>query len=96
MQVRNFVGLSRGMMQMKNRDQLRESAEARFKKAEIKLKDRNKATAEYEAAGLAVTANTARLRELRLARDAADAEAARAEPAKPLPTNKRKSRKASA
>ena len=45
-------------------------AEALFKKEE-RLRDGQKAMAEYEAAQLAVREKTARLRALRLARDAA-------------------------
>ena len=92
MPVRGFVGLSKGAMSMKNRDQVRESAESKFKKAEVQVLDRQKATAEYEAVRRAVNANTARLKELRLARDAAG-DASLAKPARALPVKKRKSRK---
>ena len=47
----------------------RDRAEAIFKKKQERLLDGQKATAEYEAAGLATREKTARLRALRLARD---------------------------
>ncbi len=89
-----FVGLSRGAMSMSSRDRLRESAEAKFKKAEVQLQDRQKATTEYEASRRAVDANMARLRELRLARDAAGGAAPAAKLTKVLAAKKRKPRKA--
>jgi transcription elongation GreA/GreB family factor len=50
---------------------VREMAEAKFKKKEMQALDARKATAEYDAARRALSENTARLRALRLARDAA-------------------------
>jgi hypothetical protein len=51
--------------------QARDRAEAIFKKKQERLRDGQKATAEYEAARLATREKTARLRALRLARDVA-------------------------
>jgi hypothetical protein len=51
--------------------QARDRAEAIFKKKQERLRDGQKATAEYEAARLATREKTARLRALRLARDIA-------------------------
>jgi hypothetical protein len=51
--------------------QARDRAEAIFKKKEERLRDGQKAMAEYEAARLAMREKTARLRALRLARDIA-------------------------
>jgi hypothetical protein len=51
--------------------QPRDRAEAIFKKKQERLLDGQKATAEYEAARLAMREKTARLRALRLARDVA-------------------------
>jgi hypothetical protein len=56
---------------MKNSDEARSLAEARFKKKEKQMLEGEKAMAEYKANRLAVRAKTARLRALRLARDAA-------------------------
>ena len=56
---------------MKNNDQARNTAEARFKKKEQQRSEAKKAMSEYEAASRAEDAKTARLRALRLARDAA-------------------------
>ena len=52
-------------------NQTRDRAEAIFKKKQERLLDGQKATAEYEAARLAMREKTERLRALRLARDAA-------------------------
>lgn len=52
------------------RKDIRGRAEAKFKKAQIALREGAKARAEYETRALAIRANTARLRSLRLARDA--------------------------
>jgi hypothetical protein len=60
---------------MKNSDQARNTAEARFKKKEQQRSEAKKAMSEYEAANRAEDAKTARLRALRLARDAAIASA---------------------
>jgi hypothetical protein len=51
--------------------QARDRAEAIFKKKQERLLDGQKATAEYEAACLAMREKTARLKALRLARDIA-------------------------
>jgi hypothetical protein len=51
-------------------DRVRKRAEAAFKQEE-RLRNGQKAMAEYEANRIAVRENTARLRALRLARDAA-------------------------
>ena len=51
--------------------QARDRAEAIFKKKEERRLDNQKATAEYEAARLAMREKTARLKALRLARDLA-------------------------
>ena len=51
--------------------QARDRAEAIFKKKEERRLEGQKATAEYEAARLAMHEKTARLRALRLARDIA-------------------------
>jgi hypothetical protein len=53
-----------------NANQARDRAEAIFKKEE-RLRERQKAMAEYEADRLATREKTARLRALRLARDIA-------------------------
>jgi hypothetical protein len=52
-----------------NANQARDRAEAIFKKKEERLREGQKAMAEYEAARLATREKTARLRALRLARD---------------------------
>jgi hypothetical protein len=51
--------------------QARDRAEAIFKKKQERLRDGQKAMAEYEATCLATREKTARLRALRLARDVA-------------------------
>jgi hypothetical protein len=51
--------------------ELRQNAEAKFKKKELQRLDGCVAMAEYEAASRATLEKTARLRALRLARDAA-------------------------
>jgi hypothetical protein len=56
---------------MKNSEDARRFAEAKFKKKEQQAIDGQKAMAEYKANRLAVREKTARLRALRLARDAA-------------------------
>jgi hypothetical protein len=56
---------------MTKANRLREAAESKFKKKELRV---NAAMAECEAASVAVAEKTARLRTLRLARDAAVAE----------------------
>jgi hypothetical protein len=63
---------------MKNRDDARNSAEARFKKKETQRLEGRKAMAEYLAAQRSVDAKSARLRALRLARDRAEQDAAKA------------------
>jgi len=50
-----------------NAQQLRDRAEAAFKKKEMQLRDGEKAMAEYRAKSLAVSDRTARLKALRLA-----------------------------
>jgi hypothetical protein len=52
-------------------DQIKDGAEAAFKKKQERLKDGEQAMAQYEADRRAVLEKTARLRALRLARDAA-------------------------
>jgi len=52
-------------------DQVRERAEALFKKKQQQLQDGEQAMAEYQAERRAIIEKTARLRALRLARDAA-------------------------
>jgi hypothetical protein len=54
-----------------NANQARDRAEAIFKKKEERLREGEKAMAEYEAARLATREKTTRLRALRLARDIA-------------------------
>ena len=56
---------------MTKANRLREAAESKFKKKELRV---DAAMAEHEAASVAVAEKTARLRTLRLARDAAVAE----------------------
>jgi hypothetical protein len=51
-------------------------AEAKFKRRQDQARDGVKATAEYEAAAVAMREKTARLRALRLAKEAADEKAA--------------------
>ena len=55
-----------------NSQQTHDRAEAAFKKQEIRLREGQKAMAEYHAERLAISDRTARLKTLRLARDAAD------------------------
>jgi hypothetical protein len=54
-----------------NAKQVRDRAEAAFKKKERQQREGRQAMAEYEAARAATLEKTARLRALRLARDAA-------------------------
>lgn len=54
-----------------NAKQARDRAEAIFEKKEERLREGQKAMAEYEAVRLATREKTARLRALRLARDVA-------------------------
>lgn len=56
--------------------ELRQNAEAKFKKRELQRLDGCAAMAEYEAASRATTEKTERLRALRLARDTLAAPAA--------------------
>jgi hypothetical protein len=70
-----------------NSQQVRERAEANFKKKEIQMRESRKALVEYNAAGLAVFEKTARLRALRLARDAAEVARVKIKPIN-LPANK--------
>ena len=64
----------------KNQKEVKDKAEASFKRKEIQAREGVKAMADYQADQVAVRAKTARLRELRLAKEeadrAADAEAA--------------------
>ncbi|HLL26045.1 MAG TPA: hypothetical protein VKT73_00115 [Xanthobacteraceae bacterium] len=62
---------------MKNRENVRNSAEEKFKKKETHRLEGQKAMAEYLAVQRSVDANTARLRALRLARDSAEKDAAK-------------------
>jgi hypothetical protein len=55
--------------------QAQTEAEAKFKRRQDQARDGVKATAEYEAAAVAMREKTARLRALRLAKEAADAKA---------------------
>ena len=68
--MNHFARPSGAALSMNNRDRIRESAEAKFKKAEVHLLGKQTAMSEYEAGRRAFSANMARLRELRLARDA--------------------------
>ncbi len=68
--------------------ELRENAEARFKKKELQRIDGCAAMAEYEAASRAAIEKTARLRALRLSHDVAT----RAAPANPKETRPTKTR----
>jgi hypothetical protein len=56
--------------------QAQTEAEAKFKRRQDQARDGVKATAEYEAAAVAMREKTARLRALRLAKEAADEKAA--------------------
>jgi hypothetical protein len=67
--------------------QLRQDAEAKFKKKELQRLDGNAAMAEYQAAGLALVERTAHLRALRLSRESR--EAARAAPREEQASKKR-------
>jgi hypothetical protein len=69
---------------MSTSTQLRQDAEAKFKRKEIQRLDGCAAMAEYEAAGRATLERTARLRALRLSREAV---------ATPAPTKLRASAK---
>ena len=70
MAMNHFSRPSGTALSMNNRDRIRESAEARFKKAEVQLLNKESAMSEYEEGRRAVNANMARLKALRLARDA--------------------------
>jgi hypothetical protein len=67
---------------MRTPAELRELAEARFKKRELQRIDGCAAMAEYEAAGRATIEKTARLKALRLSRDVVVQPAAAASPSK--------------
>jgi hypothetical protein len=78
--------------------QVRDRAEAQFKKTEQAAEGRAAAAGEHRPEALAVREKTARLRRLRLAKEAADTQAAAAEAAgsetglPPTPASKRKGR----
>lgn len=73
-------------------DGAKERAEARFKKAQQRATEGEKAKAEHDARVLAVDANTARLKALRLDKERVDRETAAAAEIPPKPKRVRSSK----